>query len=45
MKLIRSVFRWIECQFKGHSYKYYSGNFQTRKDIFKCDNCGKQIEE
>ena len=45
MKLIKKIFRFVECFIKSHTYEYYGGNFQTRKDIFKCKNCGKKIEE
>jgi hypothetical protein len=43
--LIRLLFKLIGCVLGKHDWEYVCGNFHSRKDVFKCKNCKKQIEE
>jgi hypothetical protein len=45
MKLIIKVNNFIKCFFGNHDWKYKLGNYHTGKDVFKCESCGKEIEE
>lgn len=35
----------IKCLFGYHDYEYKWSNYHTRKEVFNCKNCQKQIEE
>jgi hypothetical protein len=45
MKLIIKINNFIKCLFGNHDWKYKYGNYHTGKDVFKCESCGKEIEE
>ena len=45
MKLFVRIVKRIQCFFGKHEWKYMWGNYQTGKDLFRCRNCGKEIEQ
>jgi hypothetical protein len=44
-KFFLKVWANIKCSVGSHNYQYLCGNYHSRKDVFKCQNCGKEIEE
>ena len=35
----------IKCAVGKHDYQYLCGNYHSRKDVFRCKNCDKHIEQ
>ena len=45
MKYFKKIINRIKCYTNNHEWVFMWGNYQTSKDVFKCVNCGKEIEE
>ena len=45
MKLFKKIINLIKCLFGKQEWEYLWGNYQTGKDVFECEHCGKRIEE
>ena len=46
MKKIYTYYKNIlNCIFGNHEWEYMWGNYQTGKDIFHCNHCGRRKEE
>ena len=44
-KFFKKKWANIKCLFGYHNYEYLCSNYHSRKDVFMCENCQKQIEE
>jgi|LakMenEpi03Aug12_release.lakeMendotaPanAssembly.Ray.scaffolds.fasta_scaffold400379_4 hypothetical protein len=45
MKLFKKVINILKCICGNHNWDYLRINWNTGKDIFECEHCGKRIEE
>ena len=38
------LIKLIKCLFGFHEYKYYTSDYQSNKDVYKCSVCEKTIK-
>lgn len=43
-KKVRRFCHRIACLFGKHDWHYFYGNYQTNKDVYKCNYCGQEKE-